>query len=163
MAKKVTVELIDKYLNKHGWSKHMSKDEAGEKEGLVLTGWGGISGSHVVAIDPMSEKGALSFMVPKILNAPRDGTPADRLTGLLMALGKLNYKMIIGKFGYDPTDGEVMFQIALPIDENDLTYEQFEHCLQVLVSTIEVESPVLKGIVDGSMSVEDALSKVWPS
>lgn len=125
MATTVTLEQMRQYLEQFGWSNYKAVDEPFEKEGIIITGWRSslVSESFVLQIDPMVERNYLSFRVLRVVSAPPDTTPPNRLAEMLMALGWINYSIIIGKFSYDPRDGEVQLSVGVPIDENDFTYE----------------------------------------
>jgi hypothetical protein len=161
MATQVTLELLKGYLERFGWSRYKAVDEPFEKEGVIYTGWRSSEApeGYNMAIDPMVEKNCLSFRVPKVLVAPRDTTPAERLAELLMAMGFINYRIILGKFAYDPRDGEVRFSVDVPIDENDLSYEQFQHCMGVVVKMVEEYAPKLRAIVAGEKTAQQFLEE----
>lgn len=163
LSKKVTLERIEKYLERFGWKKYQSMPEPQEKEGVVLTGWQSSvdpSTGYMLIIDPMVEKGLLSLTVGKLVTAPKEGTPEQRLSGLLQAIASINYRMMMAKFGWDPRDGEIQFQVATVIDPDDLRYEEFEKCLQVTIASVEVYTPQLKAIVEGTAPVEDVLKRI---
>ena len=160
MATQVTLELMKQYLERFGWHRYKAVDEPMEKEGIIHTGWRSspeAKGFNLV-IDPMVEKNCLAFRVPKVLVAPLDETPAERLKDLLVAMGFINYRIILGKFAYDPRDGEVRFSVDIPIDENTVTYEQFQHCLGVTVKMVEDYAPKLKAIVNGEKTAEEFIA-----
>jgi len=161
MATQVTLELLRQYLERFGWSKYKAVDEPMEKEGILHTGWRSSPEAEGfnLAIDPMVEKNCLSFRVPKILVAPPKETPAERLKDLLLAMGFINYRIILGKFAYDPRDGEVRFSVDIPIDENTVTYEQFQHCLGVTVKMVEEYAPKLKAIAEGAKTAEEFVAE----
>lgn len=71
----------------------------------------------------------------------------------------LNYSIILGKFSYDPRDGEVNFAINVPVDENTFTYEQFEHCLRVMALSVDKYTPIFKAIVAGTKPLEEFLKE----
>ena len=161
MATQVTLELLKGYLERFGWSRYKAVDEPFEKEGIIYTGWRSSEEEegYNMAIDPMVEKNCLSFRVPKILMAPRDTTPTERLADLLLAMGFINYRIILGKFAYDPRDGEIRFSVDVPIDENDLSYEQFQHCLGAAVKMVEEYAPKLKAIAAGEKTAQQFLEE----
>lgn len=159
MARKTSVGLIQKYLDRVGLAIHHSLDEPTEKEGVVLTGWqtGPTSPGFMLIIDPMVERGLITFSVRGLLQAPQGGVPDDRLITLLIALSALNGQIILGKFAYNPGDGEVVFQVGMPLDGGKLAYGSFEKCIQAAVTMSEAYAPQLKGIVEGTSSLEDVL------
>lgn len=73
-------------------------------------------------------------------------------------MGFINYRIILGKFAYDPRDGEVRFSVDIPIDENTVTYEQFEHCLGVAVKTVDEYAPKLRAIVKGQKTADEFIA-----
>lgn len=158
--KNVTTELIEKYLDRHGWSKHQQVDEATEAQGVVLTGWSApfSNDGHILVIDPITEKQELMFTVKDIATAPLDATPADRLRDLLLTIAALDSRIIMGKFALDPGDGEVTFRLGIPIASDDLRYEDFERCLQAITATVDRYASELRGIIDGTRTALDVLS-----
>jgi hypothetical protein len=154
----VTCRQIARYLDQYGWSKHREVPEKDEKEGLVLTGWQGAGAKEfVLAIDPMVEKGCLSFKVVEALKVPREEAHLDQF---LLAMAWLNFSRILGKWGYDPRDGEVRFSVDVPIDRADFTYEQFKHTLRVIVGEVEENVPLLQAIAEGRKQADEAFPEL---
>ncbi len=160
MATQVTLELMKQYLERFGWHRYKAVEEPMEKEGIIHTGWRSFPESEgfYLAIDPMVEKNCLSFRVPKIMTVPLDETPPERLKDLMVAMGFINYRIILGKFAYDPRDGEIRFSVDIPIDENTVTYEQFQHCLGVAIKMVEEYAPRLKAIANGEKTAKDFIA-----
>jgi hypothetical protein len=128
----VTLQMLKGYLERFGWSRYQAVDEPFEQEGLIHTGWRSSEADegYTMTIDPMVERNCLSFKVVRILSAPLDSTPRERLSDLWLAMSYINYRIILGKFAYDPSDGEVRFSVNVPIDQNTFTYEQFTHTME---------------------------------
>ncbi len=160
MRKKVTTDLIEKYLDKYGWEKHHSIDEPGEREGVVVTGWVSTRApdGFMLFIDPIVEKDYIYFKVNDIARAPTDATPSDRLRDLLVAISAINYKLILGCFAYDPSDGELVFKFAIPVASDDLRYEDFERCLRALTISVEGHTDDFRAIIDGTKTAQDVMS-----
>jgi hypothetical protein len=167
MSETPVIDQITAHLQKYGWQKFQAVPEIGEAEGVVMTGWSMNPGdpaseTHALAIDPIVEKNALQFRARNVLKAPPDSTAADRLSGLLLAMSALNYKLIIGNWAYDPRDGEVLFRFGLPLHTKILSYEDFEHCLNVIIAAVEVDGAKLKEVIAGTktgheVAVEEGL------
>lgn len=98
-----------------------------------------------------------------MLKAQRRNVSSERLTELLTAIGFINYRMILGKFAYDPRDGEVRFSLDIPIDEGALTYKQFAHCLRVTTAMVEEYYPKLRDILKGRMTAQQVVEEETPS
>ena len=157
MGRKPVIELTKDYLRRYGWV-FSEMEEAGEKEGMLVVPWKGLTGEpHMLVIDPIAEKNVLIFTVREIVRAPQDGTPADRLKGLLLAMVAANFRTILGAWAYDPRDGEVVFKFAIPTHGDAYEYEDFDHCMAVVQLGIEVEVPKLRAILDGTKTVREIL------
>lgn len=161
MGTYVTLDLMRHYLERLGWRRYKAVEEPTEKEGIIYTGWRSLPKEEgfTLTIDPVVERNYLSFRVPKILTAPLDTTPIWRINDLMVAMSFINYRIILGKFAYDARDGEVCFSIDIPIDENIVTYEQFKHCLDVAVKTVEEYAPKLRAIANGEKSAVDFIAE----
>lgn len=132
--------------------------EPGEKEGLVLTGWRATGGdAYSVEIDPIVERDALTLRARGVAIAPPDSTASDRLNGALFAMAAFNYRMAIGGWGFDPSDGEAAFRIGIPIKGRNLEYEDFELALNVLVVAVESQGRALREILAGEKTAQDAI------
>jgi hypothetical protein len=157
--KDVTLKHIGEYLTKFGWSKFQELPEPGEKEGIIITGWTVDGGAgHQVTIDPIVEKGAVVFQARKVAMAPPNSTSDDRLGELLLTMAALNYKLILGSWGMDPSDGEVVFRITLSVQSGQLEYEDFEHALSLLIGGVEATGPELNEILKGTKSAQEVIA-----
>jgi hypothetical protein len=87
-----------------------------------------------------------------------ESTPRERLSDLWLAMTYINYCIILGKFAYDPRDGEVRFSVDVPIDQNTFTYEQFTHTMGVVIKTVERYAPTLRQIVAGKQTAEQLIA-----
>lgn len=156
----VTLKMLTDYLERFGWSRYKAVDEPFEKEGIIHTGWRSSDehDGYRLTIDPIVEKGCLSFRVPEILKAPLEDNP-ERLDDLTLALGFINYRIILGKFAYDPRDGEVRFSVDVPIDENTFTYAQFVHTMGVVIKTTEQYAPKLREIWTGQLTARQFIDE----
>ncbi len=162
MANAVTVERMRQYLEQFGWHKYEVVDEPLEQEGLIVTGWRSnpVDDGYRLIIDPMVERGCLSFYVPNLMSVPMDSIPEAQLRNLMLTIAFLNYSIILGKFSYDPRDGEVRFAVTMPIDENDFTYAQFVHTIGVLIKTVETYAYLLDAVRNGEMDAQAVIETV---
>lgn len=60
------------------------------------------------------------------------------LTAVLRALGALNYDKRLVKFGWDPSDGEIVVYADLWLMDNKLTQEQWEQMLQNYLAVLDL-------------------------
>lgn len=158
MTLAVSMDTLTEYLERFGWRHYKAANEPAEKEGIIYTSWrSSETDSFDMSIDPMVEKNCLSFRVYRVVVAPWDSTPPDRLANILTALNWVNYRIILGKFGYDLSDGEIRFSVDVPVDESEFTYAQFEHSMGVTINTVQTWRPRLQALLDGEASLEQTL------
>lgn len=81
----------------------------------------------------------------------------DRRMECLEALMAVNYRIAIGKFGVDLTDGEIRLEESIPIAQDGLTFEQFQLAINALIQTVSIYHPLLSRIHYGDISAQDAL------
>lgn len=148
--------MIIEYLEQFGWKNYDAVHEPSEKEGIIYTGWRASEQGpvYMVSIDPMIEKRCISFRTQSLVQAPQSEVPEKVLLNLLLTLEWINYRIIVGKFSYEPFQGEVHFSIDIPIDENTISYAQFVHCLGLVVEIVETYTPLIKQVREGKMTAE---------
>jgi hypothetical protein len=160
VSKAVTIELVGQYLKRRGLGKFEVIPQPGRPDGVILLGLidpGGVP--HPLFIDPRRDKDSLILHV-QITRASPDTTPANRLTDLLMVMAALNYRIVIGKWAYDPKDGEVAFRAAMPIDSGQLDYVDFDHLLTAVLENVGGYAMKMTAIVQGSANVDEILQEV---
>lgn len=152
----VTLQLIKEYLERFGWKNYEAVNEPSEQEGIIYTGWRASENSpvYILSIDPMIEKRCISFRTQSLIQAPYGEIPEHCLLDLLISLHWINFRIIIGKFSYEPLRGEVHFSIDLPIDENTLSYAQFVHSLGLIIETVETYVPIIEKIKEGELTAQ---------
>lgn len=154
----VTTALIEEYLDRADWPSHRSVDESDQQEGFVITTVPRDSeATYTLIINPVVEKDGLRFRVQQIATAPQDATPSDRLRGLLLAIGTINSKLILGAFAYDADDGELMFKLGVPIAGGEFSYDNFHRCLRSIEVTVGTYAAALQGIIDGTRTAGDVI------
>ncbi|GCE27872.1 hypothetical protein KDA_33560 [Dictyobacter alpinus] len=75
----------------------------------------------------------------------------------LEALLAVNYRIAMGKFGLDLTDGEVRLEESIPLADQKITFEQFRLAFSALVQTVAIYHDLLHRITDGDQSPQEAL------
>jgi len=163
MATTVTIEVLRQHLEDFGWKQYQVTPEPGESEGLIFTGYVGEDQvPHRIIIDPIIEKGVLRIFAPEVVKAPMDTTDKDRLHELVLTVAALNTTSVLASFSYDPNDGEVSIAVAMPIDENDISFEQFRRALTAVMWGISTYGSGLKKILDGTARSSDVVRTTAP-
>jgi hypothetical protein len=155
VSRKVTTSTIEKYLKRFGVTGTATRHD-GVRQGVSATLE--VPGlTWTVHVDLADETGQLEFRVPRLLLASLDDTPADRVHGLLLAMGALNYRIPLGTLAYDPSDGEVALRYAMPVVGGELHYEDFEQVLVVLQNVVAKHVSDLRAVVAGEKTAREIL------
>lgn len=164
MGGNISKELIGSYLKRYGWQKFDVRQDTPQFT-EILTGWQDTKNAiHLMLIKILKEKNVIVFVLPNVAKAPRDQIHIGQLGDILMALGFINYQVLLGRFSYDPNDGEIRFEDAMPIDNANLSYEQFEHIIKAITITVDYWYSrildVCKGERTGEALIESFIEKV---
>ena len=163
MGTSVTLEALRQHLEEFGWSQYETKDEPGEREGLIFTGYRDREGQgHRVILDPMVEKGVLRIMAPGVVMAPSAETPDACLHELTLTLVALNAKSVLAWWSYEPEVGAVNVQVSLPIEENDLSFEQFSRSMEAVIWAISTYASGIQAVADGAKKAADVIGQSEP-
>jgi hypothetical protein len=93
-----------------------------------------------------------------MLIAPHISTlTAKKRLECLEALMAVNYRIAMGKFGLDLSDGEVRLEEAIPLANDSITFGQFQLVFSALMQTIAMYHSLIPRIVYGNLSAQDAL------
>lgn len=147
-----TISLLTEYLPRYGWPgfKVVEDTAAG---GKIFTGWvspvGGVR-PLFLTIDHRNE--TLTLVCPALAAARQDEMPVGQLADTLTALGFANFALQMGRFCYDPRDGEIRYEYGMPLAGARLTYEQFEHIMNAAQAAVTYWAPRIKDAAFGERS-----------
>jgi hypothetical protein len=77
----------------------------------------------------------------------------------LEALMAINYRIALGKFGMDPTDGEIRLEESIPLANNSISFEQFRLALSAIMQTVSIYNTLFSRLTNENIAVLDALQK----
>lgn len=116
-------------LERNNWKYKTFTDQR-----LILIGVKGENVPHIGIALRLGEDGEfLQFHVPTLLSV-KDSVFKEVVFQTLLTL---NYQNKLVKFEYDPTDGEVIAAIELPLEDGGLTDRQFDRCLESLIMVVD--------------------------
>ncbi len=85
----------------------------------------------------------------------------ERLHELMLFFNQINYKMTLGNFDIDPSDGRILFRICAPCDDIIPTNAIILRCLCSTVLAYEQYSGAIIDILFNNMSAEIAYDKAY--
>jgi hypothetical protein len=107
----------------------------------VMLGVTGLCGQYQFVISLESDGVFLQFRTISYLHCPADH---PHLAQVLQLLGTLNYQTRLVKFGWDPSDGEIVAYADIWLMDASLTPGQFERMLHNYVPAIDTGSARIK-------------------
>ncbi len=135
----VTIKDVAKYLDKLDLQYEL--DEANNVARLPIAG---DNGNFNIAIVADTDIDVVYIAVLNYLKVPPKHRNCDKVLRRMM---ELNWKFNIGKFEWDPTDGEVRVSYAVCTD-NGLGFETFSAALVTVVQQADDHYPELKKLLD---------------
>lgn len=156
-----TVDEISEMLKQVGFSKFDLKDDPGEEQGMVITGWKSEDSDRgwMLFIDPIFESGLLVFVVPQVAHLD-DDVAKDRQEEVMRSLLQMNTKILLGDYGLDSGTGYITFTLTVPISAQPFTAEQFASYMATVVEMTAAGAGIVEGIVDGSMHFEASTGRL---
>jgi hypothetical protein len=109
-----------------------------EAQGFLRVRIKGENGRYDLYLVPRGQM--LHFQIPSLLTVPKDGPRSDKLLALLL---ELNWVNVLGKYSWDPGDGEVRYGYAL-VAPAGVSFAQFSLALSQCLKTVDVDLPRLE-------------------
>ena len=75
----------------------------------------------------------------------------NRKAECLEALMHINYNTVLGKYTRDASDGEVTYELAIPLNGAEFTYDQLLRCMMVTLGTVNRYGYLINKIVWAKM------------
>jgi hypothetical protein len=145
----LTTEQLAGYFAQKGWKYRLDRDNNAVRADFDVRG-GNVRLS--ARVNPETE--TVSFIVQGVGQVTE-----NRKAECLEALMHINYSTVLGKYTRDATDGEITYELAIPINGSAFTYEQFLRCMLVALGTVNRYGYLIPKIVFGRMdplkAVED--------
>jgi hypothetical protein len=146
-----TIETLAQYLDENNLEYELQSDD----ERILL----GLDGVPVI-VRYRHEAAVLLITVPNVVRAPQDGhgaPSAEALAVFLKYLMDINYKLMVGRFGWDHRDGELIFEIAILCTDAPVTADQFMANLVLAVQTVEKRYQNLQRALWSGLSLEQII------
>jgi hypothetical protein len=123
----------------------------------MLTGFNGVP--MIFSIE--EEREVLLLQIPLVPGKGMQGYHAvapEAEADACVYLMAVNYRLILGAYTRDHHDGEIRYEISIPVVGSFLSDEQVEHAILVAGSTVTLHAPVINAILTRQMSLAQALA-----
>ncbi len=146
------LETVARYLKELGYSQ-FRVDEA---QDLVQVNVRGQHGLYEVYVLP---RGSLvHFQVPRLFAFQESKAEAEALKRVLL---ELNWSNFLGKYGWDPEDGEVRFSYAL-VAPAGMSFQGFALALAQSLTTIDQDMPRIQKLLPSQNAGKAKRAPVTP-
>jgi hypothetical protein len=137
----VTIDQLAEFFQQKGWKYRVDRENNAVRADFDVRG-GNVRLSTRINVDSET----VSFIVQGV------GQISDnRKAECMEALMHINYSTVLGKYTRDANDGEVTYELAVPINGATFTYEQFLRCMLVALGTVNRYGYLIPKIVFGKM------------
>ena len=144
----VTIDVITSFLKKMNYVYKL--DKSGKVPGLELL-MRGNNGNYDVRIYLDDPRKVVYLCMNRFLTVPE---LHPRKHALLQKLMELNWELLIGKYEWDKSDGEVRLSYTFST-ENGLGYDAFAACFQLLVLTADRDYPKRMQLMWGQVEAKE--------
>jgi hypothetical protein len=130
----------------------------------VMMGFGGIFGRYQIIVPIEVDGRFVQFRTVNYLHCPDDHS---HIEVVLRILGERNYRLRMVKFGWDPSDGEIVAFADVWVEDGEMTQKQFSSTLKSLVTAIDMNSKRITEAMEtgedpGDPSPQDLMSSSLP-
>jgi hypothetical protein len=159
----ISLDELKSLLTAGGVKYFISPDQP-----LLMMTFEGLTGQYQMVMNLELDGRFLQFRTISYLRCPADHPHVD---AVLRVLGQLDYQLRLTKFGWDPTDGEIVGYADLWLEDAPLGQAQFSANLQCFLSGIDlnhgrIEKTIETGTDPGQVQpmnvLADARSRLPP-
>lgn len=127
---------------------------------MLLMGFGLLNGNYQIGVSLELDGRFVQFRTVSYAQCPSD---SPHVEAVLRVLGELNYHLRLTKFGWDPSDGEIVGYADVWLEDGTLTQKQFHANLSSLLPGIDVNYPRITKTIEtgedpGEFRPEDLLA-----
>jgi hypothetical protein len=146
----VTLANITAIFDRHNWKYRVVDNHLMTAFNDVLMFFGVEEEREIVMLQsPIVPGKGMQGFVPAQPAAERD------VAVYLMAV---NYRLALGAYTRDHRDGEIRYEISVPLVGSILSDEQIEHMVLVTGTTVTVHAPIINSILTGATPLQEALN-----
>jgi len=150
----MTLEELKKLAEGQGLKYFLAPDRP-----MLMMGMRGLFGSYQLLVPLELDGRFLQFRTLGYLSCPSDHPNLD---AVLRTLAELDYQLRLTKFGWDPTDGEIVGYADVWLEDGTLTQRQFAGILELYVPGIDfnykrISETIETGTDPGEVQPQDLL------
>lgn len=133
-----TLQAVIDYLQRDNWRFRLDSDSD-----LIVCRGEGANGRWPIEVRLSEDGHCLHLRVPSVVTLGS----SPHIPTLLATLLELHFRLKLGRFGLDPSDGEVDCEVVVPLEDAPLTYRQFRRAIGTLLMLVDQQAPRLRALL----------------
>ncbi|MBI5830730.1 MAG: hypothetical protein HZB16_00280 [Armatimonadetes bacterium] len=133
-----TLDQVIDYLQHDNWRFRLDTDSD-----LIVCRGEGANGRWPIEVRLSEDGHCLHLRVPKVVSLGE----SPHVPTLLASLLELHFRLKLGRFGLDPSDGEVDCEVVVPLEDAPLTFRQFRRSIGTLLLLVDQQAPRLRALL----------------
>jgi hypothetical protein len=140
---KTSIEQISQYLNKLN-IQHDVKHE----HDLIISKIAGTNSIYTFGFALQESSNTFVMLTPYLAKAmPGVNMPESHLPTVMELLLDINYKLALGAFERNRSDGEIRFTISVPTEDSSPTEAQMLHLLAACLFSVDTYYPAIQAAI----------------
>ncbi len=143
------LEAARNYLQKNEWNFEVLPDHT-----TIALGFEGVNGEWHCMIQTRELEEQMIFY-----SSLSENIPSNRIDTMMKFITMVNYRLVVGNFELDVTDGELNYKTSLDLESVQLNHEMIRNIIHTNLATFDRHLPGIKIILDGGLT-EQAMDAV---
>ncbi len=143
------LESARNYLQENEWNFEILTDHS-----TIALGFEGVNGEWHCMIQTRELEEQMIFY-----SSLSENIPPNRIDTMMRFITMVNYRLVVGNFELDVTDGELNYKTSLDLEGVDLNHEMIRNIIHTNLATFDRHLPGIKIILDGGLT-EQAMDAI---
>ena len=143
------LENARNYLENNEWNFEVLLDHS-----TIALGFEGVNGEWHCMIQTRELEEQMIFY-----SSLSENIPPNRIDTMIRFITMVNYRLVVGNFELDVTDGELNYKTALDLEGVNLNHDMIRNIIHTNLATFDRHLPGIKIILDGG-STEQAMDAI---
>lgn len=149
---RLTLDTVEQIFSRNGWNYEVIENH-------LITGFDDVP--MILAVDERRE--ILLLLVPLVpgrgMAGYRPARPeAERDVAIYM--GSVNYRLALGAFTRDHRDGEIRYEVSVPVTGSALSDELLKQVITITVAAVTQRAPTIVALREGRITLPRALAQL---
>ena len=143
------LESARNYLQENEWNFEILTDHS-----TIALGFEGVNGEWHCMIQTRELEEQMIFY-----SSLSENIPPNRIDTMMRFITMVNYRLVVGNFELDVTDGELNYKTALDLESVNLKHDMIRNIIHTNLATFDRHLPGIQIILDGG-STEQAMDAI---